>query len=295
MSMLWGSTFFMNKQLVASVPPADLTAVRFTIAAVVLALVLHRHLAMSLATLSKGLAIGSVFAVSQLLQTFGLAHTSASISGFLTGLYVVLTPLGSALLMRRRLPRALTAAVALAAVALGVLTLGRPGPAGGFGIGELLTIGCAVGFACHILLTGHWVRAENVLQITLVQTAAVALWSLLAALPGGITLPRGGGQWAAMAYLAVLCSSLTMFLQSWAQARTDETRAAVIMSAEPAWAAVFAIAAGQEQLSARTVAGGLLMLAAMWSAVTAPALPRRSGAAVLSARSGESTAGDLAL
>ncbi len=294
MSMLWGSTFFMNKELVRSVPPADLTAVRFSIAAMVLALVLHRHLAMSAATLAKGFAIGSVFAISQLLQTFGLAHTSASISGFLTGLYVVLTPLGSALLMRRRLPRALVGSVCLAAVALGVLTLGRPGPGGGFGIGETLTIGCAVGFACHILLTGHWVRAENVLQITVVQTASVALWSLLAALPGGLTLPRGVGQWAAMGYLAVLCSSLTMFLQSWAQARTDETRAAVIMSAEPAWAAIFAVAAGQEPLSPRTVVGGLLMLAAMWSAVTAPALTARPTASRLSGRPGGSTAGGRA-
>ncbi|SER48028.1 Permease of the drug/metabolite transporter (DMT) superfamily [Propionibacterium cyclohexanicum] len=299
MSMLWGSTFFMNKELVATMPPGDLTALRFGIAALVLMALAHRQLAMSAATLGKGLVIGSVFAVSQLLQTFGLVRTSASISGFLTGLYVVLTPLGSALLMRRRLPLSLAGSVCLAALALGVLTLGHGGPGGGFGIGEFLTIGCAVGFACHILVTGAWVRPENVMQITVVQTATVALWSLPAALPGGLAIPHGAVQWAAVGYLAVLCSCLTMFLQSWAQARTDETRAAVIMSAEPAWSAVFAILAGQEALRARTVLGGLLMLAAMWLAIAAPALPRwrthrRAGRVpgrTFSARSAESTAG----
>src|SRR3954468_8693621 len=92
MTAAWGSTFFMIKDVVTRIPVPDLLTVRFAIAAVALAIVAGPRLKMPADTLRRGVLLGLLYGIAQLLQTFGLAHTAASVSGFLTGLYVVLTP-----------------------------------------------------------------------------------------------------------------------------------------------------------------------------------------------------------
>ena len=131
----------MIKDVVTRIPVPDLLALRFAIAAVALAVVAGPRLRMSTTTLRRGLLLGLLYGIAQLLQTFGLAETAASVSGFLTGLYVVLTPLLSALLLRTRIPPAVWAASVLATAGLGGLSLQ------GFaiGYGELLTVASAPG------------------------------------------------------------------------------------------------------------------------------------------------------
>ena len=102
---VWGSTFFLIRDLVAHVPSADFLAVRFAIAAVVMAVVFRRQvLALGRRELAVGLGLGVLYGLAQLLQTTGLEHTDASVSGFVTGTYVVLTPVLGALLLGDRLP-----------------------------------------------------------------------------------------------------------------------------------------------------------------------------------------------
>lgn len=272
-AMLWGSSYFMNKTLVGVMPAADITAVRFSMSAVVLALVAPRALRMSRRTALEGIAMGSAYGIAQLLLMFGLVHTSASVSGFLTGMYAVVTAVMVALILRRNPPARVWISVGLATAALGVLTLGGDGR-GGFGIGELLSVGAAIGFAAHIVLTDIFIDTDRVMSLAIAQTATVAVWALAMAAPGGITLPHDGIQWTAIIYLGVLCGALTLFLQAWGQARVEASRAAVIMSSEPLWAAVFAVLVGQETLTARTLCGGALMMGAIWLAVRIPQLPR---------------------
>jgi drug/metabolite transporter (DMT)-like permease len=267
MTAAWGSTFFMIKDVVTRLPVPDLLTVRFAIAALALAVVAGPRLRMSRLTLRRGLLLGLLYGIAQLLQTFGLAHTAASVSGFLTGLYVVLTPLLSAVILRTRIPPAVWAASVLATVGLGVLSLQ------GFaiGYGELLPVASAVVYALHIVALGRMSEPGTALQLSVVQMATIAVVCGLAAAPGGIQLPGSGADWAIVIYLALIAGALTMLLQTWAQARVEASRAAVIMAMEPVWAAAFAVVFGGESLTGRMLIGGGAILAAMYLVELAPA------------------------
>src|SRR4030095_5889361 len=266
MTAAWGSTFFLIKDVVTRIPVADLLAIRFAIASVVLALIAAPRLRLSRTVLMYGSLLGLLYGSAQILQTTGLAHTPASVSGFVTGLYVVVPPLLTALLLRRRIPRLTWLAAILATVGLGVLALH------GFalGYGELLTLLAAVIYAGHIVALGRFSTPETTLGLSLVQlimitvvTATAAGWPA-AGSPRGIQLPSNAHDWLIVLYLALIASAMTMVLQTWAQAHIEPSRAAVIMAMEPVWAAAFAVAFGGESITDRLVIGGLLIVSAMY-------------------------------
>ena len=270
MTAAWGSTFFLIKDVVTRIPVADLLAVRFAIAGLVLVGVLAatRGLRLSRRVLTQGMLLGLLYGVAQLLQTAGLAYTAASVSGFITGLYVVATPLLSALILRTAIPATTWAAAILATVGLGVLSLN------GFsiGYGELLTLASAVIYAGHIIALGRLSEPGTALGLAAVQMVTIAVLCTFVALPGGIQLPTSSRDWLIVVYLAVVAGALTMLLQTWAQARIDASRAAVIMAMEPVWAAGFAVALGSETVTVRMVVGGAAILAAMYLVELAPRL-----------------------
>ena len=188
---IWGSTFFMIKDLVVRIPVADMLAVRFALASIALALLAGPRLRLTRRLLGQGAALGLLYGVAQILQTVGLAHTAASVSGFITGLYVVATPLLAALVLRTRISGVTWLAVGLATVGLGILSLR------GFaiGYGELVTLIAAIIYAAHIVALGRISTAATALTLSLVQmvtiTAVCALAAVLPAAgqPAGITLP----------------------------------------------------------------------------------------------------------
>jgi drug/metabolite transporter (DMT)-like permease len=258
---VWGSTFFLIHDLVETVPSADFLAVRFAIAAVALFAVFWRQtLALSRAELRLGVVLGLLYGCAQLLQTTGLEHTAASVSGFVTGTYVVLTPLLGAVLLRDRIPGVAWAAALLATVGIGILSLQ------GFalGLGEALTLAAAALYALHIVVLGRWSTASAALGLSTVQAAVIALVASVAAVPGGLTLPATGGQWASLLYMAVAAGALALWAQTWAQAHLTATRAAVVMAMEPVFAAFFAVWLGGESLTARMLLGGACVVAAMY-------------------------------
>ena len=272
MTAAWGSTFYLIKDIVTRIPVTDLLALRFAIGSLGLLAVAGRQLRMSRSTVRSGAALGLLYGSAQLLQTYGLAQTAASVSGFITGLYVVATPLLGAAILRTRIPRTVWLAVALATIGLGVLSLN------GFsiGYGELLTCASALIYAGHILALSRLSEPGAAISLSLVQTAvvsilcgAVALWPAAGSQPG-IQLPASTGDWLVVVYLGLVAGALTMVLQTWAQARIDPTRAAVIMAMEPVWAAAFAVALGGELITVRMVTGGLAILAAMYLVELAP-------------------------
>jgi drug/metabolite transporter (DMT)-like permease len=266
MTAAWGSTFFLIKDVVTRIPVADLLAIRFAIASVALALIAAPRLRLSRTVLMYGSLLGLLYGSAQILQTTGLAHTAASVSGFVTGLYVVVTPLLTALLLRRRIPRLTWLAAILATVGLGVLALH------GFalGYGELLTLIAAVIYAGHIVALGRFSTPETTLSLSLVQLIVITLVSAIAAWwpttgsGAGIQLPNSAGDWLIVLYLALIASAMTMVLQTWAQAHIEPSRAAVIMAMEPVWAAAFAVALGGETITLRMIIGGLAILSAMY-------------------------------
>ncbi len=266
---VWGSTFAMTKDVVAEVPVMDFLGVRFLLAAVVVAAIFPRSLRrLSAVTVRRGVVLGLLYGVAQAAQTVGLQHTAASVSGFVTGMYVVCTPLLAALLLRERLSATTWAAVPLATAGLAVLSL--RGLAVGFGEG--ITLVAALLYALHIVALGAWSTPEEAIGVSVVQLGVIAVLGLVVGSPGGVTLPQSAGVWVQVVYMAVFAAGLALAAQTWAQAHLPPTRAAIIMCTEPVFAAVFAILLGGESVTGRLLVGGAIVLAAM---VLAEAGPRR--------------------
>jgi drug/metabolite transporter (DMT)-like permease len=257
----WGSTFFLIKDVVTRIPPADFLAVRFAIAALVLFAVAPGAVRRLTARQWKhGAILGAVYGLAQILQTVGLAHTSATVSGFVTGMYVVFTPLLVAVVLRKPIGRITWLAVAIATAGLAALSL--HGVAVGFG--EAITLLGAVLYAVHILGLGVWSVGRDALGLSIVQMGTIAAVCTVFALPGGITVPSTTGDWVGMLYMAFVAGALALVVQTWAQAHLAATRAAVIMTMEPVFAAGFAVAFGGESPTVRLLFGGALVLVAMY-------------------------------
>jgi drug/metabolite transporter (DMT)-like permease len=258
---VWGSTFFLIRDLVTHVPSADFLAVRFAIAAVVMALVFRRQLlALSRREVLTGIGLGTLYGTAQLLQTVGLEHTDASVSGFVTGTYVVLTPLFAAVLFRDRVPGSTWLAVLMATAGLAVLSLRGLS----MGYGEALTLGSAALYALHIIGLGHYSTTRAATGLATVQAFVIAAICAVGAAPGGLTLPTAGGPWASLLYMALVAGAVALWAQTWAQSHMTATRAAIVMTLEPVFAAFFAVFLGGESPTARMLLGGGLVLAAMY-------------------------------
>lgn len=275
LAAIWGSANVVSKGLLNDLTPANLLALRFGIATVAMVVLIPGSGRIDRRTLRDGAVMGLLYGLGQLAQMMGLARTTASVNGFLSGLYVVMTPMLGAVLFGRHVARRVWWAVALATGGMAALSL-LPSGAGrsGFGWGEALTIVSALLYACHILWTGHVTTAEKAPGLATVQAGVVAVLSLAAALPGGVRLPHGAAHWAGLLYLAVVCAGLTIWLQTWAQVHVDAVRAAIVMCSEPVWTAVFALALGGEHLTWSLVVGGLAVVAAMMVAVAPTGSPR---------------------
>lgn len=266
---VWGSTFFMLKGVVTRVPPADFLAVRFWIAGAVLFAVRPSSvLRLGSDGRRHGAVLGLAYGAGQLTQTWGLERTSASVSGFVTGMYVVITPVLAGVLLRQRVPPMVRLAVGLATAGLAVLSLH------GFsvGVGEALTLLGAGCYALHIIGLGAWSAGRDAHGLAVVQMFVIAAVCTVVAVPDGVQLPSRADDWAVLGYMAVLAGAGAILLQTWAQAHLPPTRAAIVMTMEPVWAGGFAVTLGDEPVGARLVVGGLLTLAAMFLAELGPRL-----------------------
>ncbi|MAS54947.1 DMT family transporter [Nocardioides sp.] len=270
MTACWGSTFFLIKDLLDRVPTLDFLAVRFAVAGLVMVAVAPRALRrLSPLARRRAVVLGALYGVAQILQTAGLAHTAASVSGFITGLYVVATPLLAAVLLRTRINGLTWAAVALATGGLAVLTL--DGIA--LGYGEAITLVAAVLYALHIVALGAWSTAEDALGMSITQVLVIALICLVATVPDGLVLPATAGDWLSVLYMALVAGALALVAQTWAQAHLAPTRAAIVMSMEPVFAATFAVGLGGESLTWRLLGGGAMVLVAMLVVEAGPRRP----------------------
>jgi drug/metabolite transporter (DMT)-like permease len=263
----WGSTFVLIKDALDRIPVADFLAVPFAIAALALWAVSPGAVRrLSPRVRRQGVLLGLVYGAAQLLQTAGLEHTAASVSGFITGMYVVFTPLLAAAIFRQQVGRTAWLAVGLATVGLAALSLQ------GFavGLGESLTLLSAALYAVHIVGLGAWATSRDAYGLAVLQMAVIAAACGVGAAPGGLVLPPTPGDWVAMVYMALVAGALALVAQTWAQAHLTATRAAVVMTMEPVFAAFFAVALGGEVLTTRLLVGGALVLTAMYVAELGP-------------------------
>jgi drug/metabolite transporter (DMT)-like permease len=314
-ALIWGATFVMVKNAVATYPVLSFLALRFAFAALALLPVilwrrgrkrpngeplpsslregpsaarraggvqrhLHLHpptgavqvsnlsqareiassqkplLAMTVATLTMGLALFAGYA----LQTFGLELTTPAKAGFITGLSVVIVPVVSTLLLRQRLARGAWLGVGLATIGLALLSLQADLSVDP---GDLLVLGCALAFACQILLTGRFAPRHDPLLLTFGQIVVVAFLAGTAALLlESPPAPTRNVVFAA-AFTGILATSLAFGIQTVAQRFTSPTRTALVFATEPVFAAIFSFLLIGEVLALRQLAGCALILAGM--------------------------------
>ncbi len=262
LTAVWGSTFFLIRDLLETIPPVDFLAVRFSLSAVIMLIVFWRPVrALTRRQVLVGAALGGLYGLAQIFQTQGLATTPASVSGFITGTYVVLTPVFTAVLLRERVAGSTWAAVGLATVGLALLSLN------GFsvGVGEAITLLAAALYALHIVGLGRYSASEIATGLSVVQMVVIAVLCAIGAAPGGVVLPSTPGQWASVLYMVVFASILALWVQTWAQAHMPATRAAIVMTLEPVFAAFFAVTLGDETATLRMAVGGALVLTAMYA------------------------------
>ena len=272
-TLIWGSTFVLVDEVVSVMPVDSFLATRFSLAFIALLLIRPRALrGVDGGTWLRGLLLGVTLGVGYATQTQGLAKgTLPTVSGFITGLFVVLTPLLSAWWFRTRIGWSTAVAVIAATAGLALLTLNG----GRIGGGEWLTTLCALAFAAQIVLLGRWSTPGNTLALVLIQLGTVSVAELVMAfaVDRPLVLPPDGRAWIGVGFLALAATVYGFLAQTWAQAHMPATRAAVIMTAEPMFAAVTGAIAG-DRLHVRQGVGALLVLAAMYLVELAPA---RSG------------------
>lgn len=258
---VWGGTFVMVKDAVSAYPVFGFLTVRFALATLALLPVAARRLRrLGWRGWGAGALIGLFLFAGYAAQTIGLRYTSASKTGLITGLSVVIVPLLSAAVIRRRPAAGALLGVGLATVGLVLLTLG---PTQGLAIerGDLIVLGCAVGFAAHIVAVSVFAPRMDALALTFVQVLTVAVLSLGASyLEGEWTAPTGP-VWFAAAFTGVLATAVAFGAQNVVQRFTTPTHTALIFTAEPVFAAAFGVLLAGEALLARGVAGGILIVA----------------------------------
>jgi drug/metabolite transporter (DMT)-like permease len=259
----WGAAFVLMKDAIAQQDLYDFLATRFTIAALAMALLQpQRVMAIRARDLKVGLPLGVVLAGGYITQTIGLDLTTAAISGFITGLYVVLTPILAWIMVRRRPSKKLALAVGFAVIGL-LLISGATATSVELQLGQLWLLACALLFALHIFLLGEHGGKSNPYTLAMIQIAGVAAVSWVFALADGYQAPPNGQVWTAILFTALFATILAFWLQTWAQTVLDSARVALILTSEVIFAAGIAVAVGQEQLALQTVFGGALMVVAM--------------------------------
>ncbi len=257
---VWGYTFTIVQAAVEQMPVMDFMAWRFAAAALVMLVIRPQCLrGITRQELLRGALLGVVLGLGYIAQTYGLLYASAAVSGFITGMFVVLTPVMAWIILHHKTDGKTWLLVALATVGVGLLSLNG----WSVGPGELLTLACAVLFAIHIVGLGEWSPYYDPYTFAFLQIATVAVISILAALPGGFTMPPDSEVWITIGITAVFATALAFVVQTWAQSLVSPTRAAIVMTMEPVFAGFFAVVIGGDQLTVRTLLGGACIVAAM--------------------------------
>lgn len=270
---VWGFTFPMVKDAVELVAPFEFLALRFSLAAVVMTLLSWRALrTLGGAGLRAGSLAGLALFGGYAFQTVGLQYTSATNTGFVTGLFVVFAPLLSTALLRRRPSAGAIAGVVLATAGLGLLTLTR-----GFHIryGDGVVLVAAFSFALHIVILARYSPEHSPAALATIQMWVAAAASAVISVSSEDAVAPEGSVWVAVLVTAVLASAAGFYLQTLAQRYVPPTRTAVILVSEPAFAGLAGFLLLEETLSGRGWLGAGLILVGM---LTAELTPRRSAA-----------------
>lgn len=264
-ALVWGTTFVVVKRALADISTMYFLALRFSIAAACMQLLFwpafrKAGLKAVFRGLKGGVIAGLFLWLGYVLQTLGLKYTTAGNSGFLTGLYIVLVPLISAGVYRRW-PQ-VSELIGISIAASGMVLLTKPSLTSGLHLnrGDLLTIGCAIAFAFHLLVLGFFSQRERFEAVALGQISCAAILSTVS-----LCVEKPAAIWNfnvvfSILLTAIFATALAFALQTWGQQYTTATRTALIFALEPVFALLTAVLLGGERLTIAAVAGGGLIL-----------------------------------
>jgi len=280
---VWGVTFVQVQDALVLYPLFAFLAARFAISTLVLAPFAWRPLrSLPRAGWIAGVGVGALLAAAYAVQTAGLERTTVASTGFITGLYVVFTPVLALVLFGTPVPRALWGGIGLAVVGLLLLS----GVPGGSLVGNLLVLANAVLQAFQITAMERFAPRYDPRALTFLQMATAFVGFLVIAVAAGqLELPSEGSVWAALLVTGVFAGALGYLIATWVQARTTAARAALVFTLEAPFAALFGVLLADEVLGWRGWVGcGVMMagilLAEPVAATTLRALTRRRAASV---------------
>lgn len=260
---IWGLTFVVVQDAVELIPVTAFLAYRFIPAAILVAVVFRHPLkTLGPAGVRAGIGMGVFLTAGYFFQTLGLERTSASNAGFITGLFVVLTPLFGAALLRQRAGAAAWTAAGLSTI--GLYLLSGIGGDGADVRGDLLVFVCACSFSLHILVTDRALQLHHYGALLAVQLAVTGIFSLILAIAqDDLVRPRSATVWSALVVTSLLASALGFFVQTYAQRHASPARIALILTSEPVFAGLFAFLLQGETLTLVSWVGAALIMFAI--------------------------------
>lgn len=261
-ALVWGGAFVVMKPAIESQPIVDFLGTRFVIAAAVMVLAKPSVLKQIKGSLLwQGLVLGVLMTIAYYTQTVGLQLTTAAISGFVTGLYVVISPILIWLLLKVKVSGRVWIGVVLALAGLAFISINPQSLS--FEWPQLWLVACAFFFSLHIAGLAKWSPKQDAYALTVVQLGTVGLVNMIWATAQGYHAPVGGYGWFAILFTAIFSTAIAFFVQTWAQGVMDSSRVAIYLTSETVFSALIAVAVGQEVLKVATIVGGSLILAAM--------------------------------
>ena len=278
-TIIWGFSFVIVKDGLELIPPVYMTALRFTLAAIVLVLIFAKKLRqVNKRYLLSGAVLGFFLSAATALQTVALQTTDAGVCAFLTTAYVVWSPFMAWAFFKKRPNKQCLIAVVFAIIGISLLSLN-----GGFriGFGELLTLICGVGFGLHIVFSDKFTETQDPILLSVLQMvfAAIFGWIMAPIHDGSVDLVSmaGDGQfWIAIVYTGVLGTAVGFLLQCIAQKHLAVTTAAILLSMESVFGTIFSVIFLQEILGPKKLAGFIMMfLAVIVAQVVIPAGKKR--------------------
>jgi len=260
-SAAWGLSFVVMKDAIQRQSVNNFLFTRFSLAVIVMILIRPQTIKLfNKDLLQRGGLAGIFLGLGYIAQTLGLERTGAAITGFITGLYVVLTPLIASFVLKEKITKFTWFCIAVATFGLGLLSIR------GFsvGIGEMFVLASAILFAAHIIALSKWSSGRDVYAMTVIQLTMCAILAGLASAVDGYSLPPDRGVWSVVIFTAVFATAVAFIVQTWSQAHMSATKVAVILTMEVVFAALFAILLGGERLTIQTAIGGILVVVAMY-------------------------------
>lgn len=257
-ALFWGSTYFLTKMAVEELEPFNLTALRFGTAFIITALFFFKRIRNADRTVIKySIILGVLAVIAVLSMTFGVQYTTASNAGFLISLSVVMIPLISVVVLKKKIKAKLLLSVVLATIGIVCLTLNEQLT---INKGDILCILCATSFAVQVLIMERIPKTADSVAIGALQLGITAVVNFILSFSlENFTVPRDFKVWGVIVILGVFCTAFCYIIQIYSLKNTSAIQAGIILSLEPVFSAIFAYIFLGELLSKQGYIGAILL------------------------------------